>query len=286
MTPLVLVADADPFNLRLLSEACAGLGYEAITAADGESVLDAVARQRPDLVLMDVALPAMDGLQVLQILRGDAGFSDVPVLLATADDDEAMRKVGLQMGADDYVSRPYRVFEIQQRVRNGLRLRRPADALGGTLTADPITGVGTLAQLYIGLDYEFTRAARYRHALSCVVVRCENYATVLMGGGQVGAEAQVLIPLSLALRGCIRGVDHLFRSSANEFSILLPETPTDGCQIVVERLHARGCDPELFDAKVEPRPHISVSAASYPSAAVTDGEALWKLAVSGARSSR
>ena len=286
MTPLVLVADADPFNLRLLSEACAGLGYEAITAADGESVLEAVARQRPDLVLMDAALPAMDGLQVLQVLRGDAGFSDVPVVLATPDNDEATRQVGLQMGADDYVSRPYRIFEIQQRVRNGLRLRRPGEALGGTLTADPLTGAGTLAQLYIGLDYEFTRAARYRHALSCLVVRCENYGAVLMRGGQAIAETEVLMPLSAVLRGCIRGVDHLFRSGANEFSILLPETATDGCQIVVERLHAKSCDPQLFDSGVEPRPHISVSAASYPAAPVTDGEALWKLAVSGTRPAR
>ena len=277
MTTLVLVADADPFNLRLLTEACAGLGYDAIAAADGESVLDAMARQRPDLVLMDAGLPRMDGLQVLQILKGDAGFADVPVVLATQDDDEGTRRVGLQMGAEDYVSRPYRTFEIQQRVRNGLRLRRPLEP-EGTLTADPVTGAGTLSQLYMSLDYEFTRAVRYGHALSCIVVRSDNYGAILRRGGQNQAEAGLLVPLAGALRGCIRVVDHLFRSSASEFSILLPETATDGCQIVVERLHAKGSAPQLFDPSLDIRPQISVSAASYPACPAPDGEALWKLA--------
>lgn len=282
MTTLVLVADADPFNLRLLSDACASMGYEAISAADGESVLDAVARQRPDLVLMDAALPGMDGLQVLQVLKGDAGYADVPVVLATAHDDEGTRRAGLQIGADDYVSRPYRTFEIQQRVRNALRIgsANRGESTESAPTADPVTGAGTPAQLFMSVDYEFTRAVRYGHAMSCVVVRCENYGAVLRAQGQAGAEADVLVPLSAALRACIRGVDHLFRSAASEFSILLPETATDGCQIVVDRLHAKLGELSLFAPSMNPVPGISVNAASYPECAVHDGEALWKEAVS------
>ena len=87
-----------------------------------------------------------------------------------------------------------------------------------------------------------------------------------------------------ALRRCIRGVDHLFRSAANEFSILLPETGLEGCQIVVERLHAKANEPHLFESAVSPQPEISISAASYPTIAAADGEALWKHAVAGVRS--
>lgn len=281
MTTLVLVADADPFNLRLLSEACSTLGCEAISAADGVSVLDAVARQRPDLVLMDADLPGMNGLQVLQVLKGDAGYVDVPVVLATRDDDESTRMAGLQMGAEDYISRPYRTFEIQQRVRNALRMRRAGNGAdgGGTLTADPVTGAGTPAQLFMSLDYEFTRAVRYGHAMSCVVVRCENYSAILLRSGQQVSESDVLVPLSVALRSCIRNVDHLFRSAAGEFSILLPETGEDGCQIVVERLQTRIAEADLFASELSPRPDISVSATSYPTQTVRDGEALWKQAV-------
>ena len=289
MTALVLVADADPFNLRLLSEACLALGYDAITAADGEAVLDSVARQRPDLVLMDVDLPGTNGLQVLQILKGDAGYHDVPVVLATRHDDEETRQAGLQIGADDYVSRPYRTFEIQQRIRNALRLRASlipaADRSESSLAADPLTGAGTAAQLYMSLDYEFTRAVRYGHSMSCIVVRCENYSAILLRDGQALAEQSVLLPLASALRGCIRGVDHLFRSAANEFSILLPETGPDGCAIVVNRLQTKTNEPDVFEAHAAPTPELSIGAACYPAVSAPDGEALWRHAIAAVPSS-
>ncbi|MDD9944043.1 MAG: response regulator [Myxococcales bacterium] len=283
MPALVLVADADPFNLRLLAELCESLGYGAVTAADGEAVLESVGRQLPDLVVMDAALPGTDGLQVLQILRGDRRFADVPVVLATGDEDEERRRAGLEMGADDYVRRPYRTFEVQQRIRNTLRMRSrgavPSDRPPHQ-TADPETGAGTPAQLHMSLDYEFTRAVRYGHPLSCVVVRCRNYGD-LQGNLEGAAGSAVLVPLADALQRCIRGVDHLFRSGNDEFTVLLPETDTDGCQIVVERLHAKTLEPQLFDAALSPRPHIKVSAASYPKDAAPDGEALWRHAVAG-----
>src|SRR5690349_21293617 len=121
MTGLVLAAEADPFNLRLLSDLCSTLGYEVVTAGDGGAVLDSVAREKPHLVLMDAALPVMDGLQVLRILKADANLAHVPVLLATAENDEASRRLGLQLGAEDYITKPYRSFEVQQRLRNVLK---------------------------------------------------------------------------------------------------------------------------------------------------------------------
>jgi diguanylate cyclase (GGDEF)-like protein len=282
MSALILLADADPFNLRLLSELCGSLGYDVVTVADGGAVLDAVAREQPDLVLMDVALPVMDGMQVLRILKGDQDLSHVPIVLATADGDDAARERGVELGADDYVTKPYRSFEIQQRLRNLLRLRQaerpgqlsiqPADRLD---IVDPITGAGTSSQLHISLDYEFTRAVRYKHPLSCVVVRCVNYAQVVASIGGNPAQ-RVLVKMASVLRRGIRGVDHLFRSGPEEFTILLPETDARGCSIVVERLRANTARADLFDAELKPRPAIAVAFACYPTRKVVDGEALWR----------
>jgi two-component system, cell cycle response regulator len=277
MSALILLADADPFNLRLLSELCATLGYDVVTAADGGAVLDAVAREQPDLVLMDVSLPVMDGLQVLRILKADQDLAHVPVVLVTFDGDEESRRRGVEFGADDYLTKPYRSFEIQQRLRNVLRLRRVESSRGGEQLdiVDPLTGAGTRSQLHISLDYEFTRAVRYNHPLSCVVVRCVNHAQITASLG-AGAAQSVLAQLASALRGCIRGVDHLFRSSADEFTILLPETDARGCGIVVERVQAMTAREDVFDAEVRPRPAIAVASACYPSRKVSDGEALWR----------
>jgi diguanylate cyclase (GGDEF)-like protein len=283
MSALILLADSDPFNLRLLSELCSSLGYEVVTAADGGAVLDAVARVQPDLVLMDVSLPVMDGLQVLRILKADHDLSQVPIVLVTADGDDESRRLGVELGADDYVTKPYRSFEIQQRLRNVLRLRAAESSGqgGGSQTsdrldiADPVTGTGTSSQLHISLDYEFTRAVRYKHPLSCVVVRCVNDSQVTASLGAVIAQ-RVLAQLATALRGCIRGVDHLFRSGSDEFTILLPETDARGCAIVVGRVQAITSRDELFDADIRPRPSIAVAFACYPSRKVADGEALWR----------
>jgi diguanylate cyclase (GGDEF)-like protein len=282
LNALILVADADPFDLRVLSELCSTLGYDVVTAADGGAVLDAVAREQPDLLLMDVALPVMDGLQVLRILKADQDLSQVPVVLVTRHGDEEARRRGVEMGAEDYVTKPYRSFEIQQRLRNVLRVRAATSSSSGTPApvertpiVDSLTGAGTTSQLHISLEYEFTRAVRYNHPLSCVVVRCVNYAQIAstLGGG---SAQSVLVELAGALRGCIRGVDHLFRTSADEFTILLPETDARGCRIVVDRLEATTSRDELFAPNVRPRPSIAVASACYPSRKVDDGESLWR----------
>jgi diguanylate cyclase (GGDEF)-like protein len=279
MSSLILVAEADPFELRLLSELCSTLGYDVVAVGDGGAVLDTIARARPDLVLMNAALPVLDGLQVLRILKGDGDLAKLPVVLATADGDDETRRRGLEMGAEDYITKPYKSFEVQQRLRNVLRLSNGsvsgAPAAERLDVVDPLTGAGTISQLHISLEYEFTRAVRYRHPLACVVVRCENYAPIAAALG--GSSSQrVLLQLCGALRSCIRGVDHLFRSAVDEFTILLPETDARGCTIVVERVESLLAQGSLFAADLRPRPQVAVASACYPARDVADGEALWR----------
>jgi PleD family two-component response regulator len=273
MSALILVADADPFDLRLLSELCGTLGYDVMTAADGGAVLDAMARQRPSLLLMDAGLPVMDGLNVLGILKADSGLRDVPVLLVTQENDIQSQERGRALGADDCLVKPYRPLEIQQRLREIVSLSDEAETrpIGERralrpLVDDPLRQLGTINQLHISLEYEFTRAVRYKHALSCVVIRCLDCA------GVPASDASIEL-LALTIKGGIRTVDHLFRSDIQEFSILLPETNHDGARIVVERLRALLRERVLCADGA--RATIAVSAASYPFESVADGEALY-----------
>lgn len=282
MSALVLVADSDPFNLRLLSELCSSLGYDVMSAADGGAVLDALARQRPSLVLMDAGLPVMDGLNVLGILKADAGLCDVPVLLVTQEDDIHSRERALALGANHCLLKPFRPQEVQQRLREVIdandpnaepeRARREGS---GRVIVDPLTQLGTVNQLLISLDYEFTRAMRYKHALSCVVVACQNgeeLTTQLVGT----LAERVISPIANTIKGGIRTVDHVFRSGELEFTILLPETQEEGASIVVQRLKA--LLRELHDRSEAPRPMLTVAAATLSSRGVNDGEALYAAA--------
>lgn len=284
-TPLVLVADDDPFNLRLLQEVCEAAGYRVVTATDGTEVLDMVAREQPALVMLDVAMPGLDGFEVLRILKSDPGLAPIPVILVTATQEVDARSRGIELGAEDYVTKPYRVFEVQQRIRNALRVQAAEAAaaeareqLQGSDLVDPLTHAGTVRQLSITLDYEHTRAARYGHALSCIVVRVQNFEDVVHRAGREAGDG-VLVQLASGLRQCVRSVDHIFRSDLDEFTILLPETAREGAQSVLDRIEARAGDKSLWGVRVEPDPEIRAGMASFPDEPCDAGEKLRRLAL-------
>jgi two-component system, OmpR family, phosphate regulon response regulator PhoB len=115
---LVLVVDDEPMLRNLLSRLLRMEGYDVIEAEDGQTALDLVEERRPDLVLLDVMLPARDGLDVLGDLRRT---SEVPVILVSALGEEADRVLGLKMGADDYVVKPFSAAELSARIESVLR---------------------------------------------------------------------------------------------------------------------------------------------------------------------
>jgi two-component system phosphate regulon response regulator PhoB len=129
----VLVVDDEPMLRSLLSRLLRMEGYEVLEAPDGQAALELVATQKPDLVLLDVMMPARDGLDVLGDLRQT---SDVPVILVSALGEEADRVLGLKMGADDYVVKPFSAAELSARIESVLRRAqlRPAAGAGAPST--------------------------------------------------------------------------------------------------------------------------------------------------------
>ena len=134
----VLIVDDDPRLRDLVRLAMERAGFQVMTAADGQSALTSVARDLPDLVILDIGLPEVDGLEVCRRIRQR---SDVPVLFLTARDDEIDRILGLELGADDYVTKPFSPRELVARVR--AILKRTSGGAGGHpvqiggLTLDP-----------------------------------------------------------------------------------------------------------------------------------------------------
>lgn len=121
----ILIVDDDPRLRDLLRLALDRAGYAVITAADGQSALTHAAREAPDLMVLDIGLPEMDGFEVCRRIRAK---SDLPILFLTARDDEVDRIVGLEMGADDYVTKPFSPRELVARVRAILKRTAPAPA--------------------------------------------------------------------------------------------------------------------------------------------------------------
>jgi DNA-binding response OmpR family regulator len=122
----ILLVDDEPTLVATLKYNLEREGYRVVTAADGEAGLSAARANRPDLILLDLLLPAMDGLEVCRILRREM---TTPILMLTAKTDEIDKVVGLELGADDYVTKPFSMRELLARVRALLRRAETAPAV-------------------------------------------------------------------------------------------------------------------------------------------------------------
>jgi two-component system KDP operon response regulator KdpE len=138
----VLVVDDEPQIVRALRIALAARGYRVLAAGNGETALEVAAGERPDLVLLDLGLPGVDGVEVLRRLRS---FSDVPVIVLSVREGQADKVAALDAGADDYLTKPFGVEELLARIRAALRRAVPAEA------APPVVRCG---------DIEVDRARR------------------------------------------------------------------------------------------------------------------------------
>lgn len=128
--PTVLMVDDVPANLATLAGTLAGQGYRLLEAKNGEEALALAREHLPDLMLLDVMMPDMDGFQVLRLIRQDPQLREMPVVLVTALDDKDALLEGFEAGTDDFVSKPYRAVELRARVRGILRLNRYRLLLG------------------------------------------------------------------------------------------------------------------------------------------------------------
>ena len=134
-SPTILLVDDEDAVRKVLAFPLEKDGYEVVQAADGEEALQRFADREVDLVVLDIMLPRLDGLEVCRRLRAT---SNVPIIMLTARDDELDKVIGLELGADDYITKPFSIREFRSRVR--ALLRRP-----GIRTATPPTTSGSSA---------------------------------------------------------------------------------------------------------------------------------------------
>lgn len=119
--PRVLIVEDDPLIARIVEIKLENRGYQVIRASDGQEGLEAIRQHKPDVVLLDVMMPVMDGYQVLRILRGEAEFTSLPVIMLTAKGQERDIMSGLKEGATDYIVKPFSPSEVVERVEKVLR---------------------------------------------------------------------------------------------------------------------------------------------------------------------
>ncbi len=276
---LVLVVDDDPTNVELLGDVCKVIGYDVCIAQSGEQALEVARERRPDLILLDVMMPGMDGYEVLAKIKIDARLSETPVILVTAVDEAEGKMKGLGAGASEYVHKPFRPVELQQRMKNVLalhqakrHLREAEVELMAMRATDPVTGVGNFQRLHAVLEYEFSRASRYARPLSVACVVDESIDALLSASGREFAD-QMLQNIAKTIRAEVRDVDRIFRIDIAEFVVVFPETPQAGARVAVDRITKTILE---FEGETGHHPTLYGSIAALPNEQVRRSEDLFR----------
>lgn len=194
MNELILVVDDEPRIVKQARDYLEHAGFQVISAGDGNSALAHARQSRPDLVVLDLNLPGMDGLDVCRALRRE---SDVPIIMLTARVEETDRLIGLELGADDYVTKPFSPRELVARVR--VILRR---VQGGTRQS------GLLRAADLEIDLQGHRVSRDGEAIQLSRTEFNLLAVLAQHPGQTFSRAQLVERLhNVAYEGLDRSID-------------------------------------------------------------------------------
>ncbi len=139
MKTTILVADDEEDVLNLVSSNLKNVGYDVIEAKNGESALNAARGEAPSLIVLDLLLPGMSGLEVCKVLKGDPATSNIPIIMLTAKAEEVDRVLGLELGADDYITKPFSPRELVLRVKSVVRRSLGFADLGKILNVGKIS---------------------------------------------------------------------------------------------------------------------------------------------------
>lgn len=184
MARTILVVEDEPTLRETLADALEADGFRVVTAADGREALTQFRAERPDLILLDIMLPELSGIEVTRIIRAESG---VPIVMLTAKDSELDKVVGLELGADDYVTKPFSLRELTARIRALFRRSETAATAATAGSAPTIVDLGK-----VQADLAGHRLLRDGQALPVKPKAFELLAFLIRNPGQVFTRDQLL----------------------------------------------------------------------------------------------
>lgn len=236
--PMVMIIDDAPANIRLLN-ACLAEEYSVRFATSGVAGIGIVRSQNPDIVLLDVMMPKMDGYEVCAALKADPETKGIPIIFVTAQGEGDDEEKGLSAGAVDYVTKPFIPAVVKARVRIHIELKRLRDLLQQQSTTDALTGVANRRAFDEALKREWSRGMRSGLPLALAMIDIDYFKGFNDHHGHLGGDA-CLRQVAQALQSAVprRSGDLVARYGGEEFAALLVGTDGEGARTVAERLRA------------------------------------------------
>lgn len=245
----LLIVDDTPANVQILHEVLHG-DYDIFFATSGPDAIRIAQQELPDLILLDIMMPVMDGYAVCAAIKADPHTRQIPVIFVTAMRSEGDEAKGLECGAIDYITKPVSPPIVKARVKNHLELKRYRDALEKLTVEldkknaelnihareDALTGLANRRYFNEVLDAEIRRAGRFHHLLSLILCDVDFFKSYNDHYGHIAGD-KCLQAIGQILSGTFKRVSDLpARYGGEEFAVIIPDTPPGKARLLVEKL--------------------------------------------------
>jgi diguanylate cyclase (GGDEF)-like protein len=233
----VMIVDDNPINIRVLSEAIEEQCV-IVFATSGVEALQMAEKTLPDLILLDIMMPDMNGYQVCRYLKANQLLQEIPVIFITALSQQEDEIAGLRLGAVDYIAKPFNADIVRLRVQTQLELKRYRDLHARIALQDGLTGIPNRRAFDQTLKREWLRAERTQGKLSLVLIDIDHFKMYNDTKGHLAGD-DCLKQVAWTIRDALRASDFPARYGGEEFACILPETDEEGALTSAERIRDR-----------------------------------------------
>lgn len=236
-TPVVLVVDDSADVHRLLKARLKNEDLELLHALSAAECLEIAKREHPAIILLDLDMPDADGFQVLRSLKDNADTLDIPVIILSGLASPQDKVTAYDLGAVDYVTKPFDLTELRLRVRSALKMHKLIVMLAQRAQIDGLTGLWNRSHFDSRLADAVADAKRHGHALSIAMFDIDHFKSVNDSFGHPAGD-HVLMELGKILQRECRGADVACRYGGEEFTIIMPNTKPDDATVLCERVRS------------------------------------------------
>lgn len=233
--PKILLVEDSAVQRSILTRQLTEHGFEVLSAVDGEEAVALARSVLPDLILLDLMLPKVDGLEVCRRLKASSHTASVPVVFITSSRSPEEKIKALECGAHDFLTKPVMQQELLIRIRFLLRQKQLVENLAEQARKDPLTGLSNRRQLMSDLSLEMERAKRYGTPLALILLDVDHFKKYNDSYGHPAGD-EVLRQVARLLTLNVRAFDKVARYGGEEFVVILPQTNLPGAVAAAEKL--------------------------------------------------
>jgi diguanylate cyclase (GGDEF)-like protein len=235
MDDKIVVVDDDPGTIYLIGRILYGVGTLSF-ATSGENALQMIHDSKPDLILLDAELPGMSGFKVFDALKESPDALNVPIIFITSHNEAGFEVSALQMGAADFIAKPFTSSRLLARVKTHLRAKRTADELRRVGSIDALTGLGSRHQFDESLVREWLRGLRVGDPMSLLLIDIDHFDQYNERYGHAKGDS-CLRKVAAAIKAITRRpADVVARCGGEQFGMILPQTSRRGAEYIAHRV--------------------------------------------------